>query len=100
MRCGDFRQSYAEDMSLFESPLPRVLLAGLLVFLLVLPQFATTYWLDVLNRIFIAIIAAAGLNMVTGYTGLISLGDGGLPGGGRLHHRRRWPARPGSPSWW
>lgn len=74
MRCGDFRQSYAEDMSLFESPLPRVLLAGLLVFLLVLPQFATTYWLDVLNRIFIAIIAAAGLNVVTGYTGLISLG--------------------------
>lgn len=74
MRCGDFRQSYAEDMSLFDSPLPRVLLAGLLVFLLVLPQFATTYWLDVLNRIFIAIIGAAGLNIVTGYTGLISLG--------------------------
>jgi branched-chain amino acid transport system permease protein len=74
MRCGDFRQSYAEDMSLFDSPLPRVLLAGLLVFLLVLPQFASTYWLDVLNRIFIAIIGAAGLNVVTGYTGLISLG--------------------------
>lgn len=74
MRCGDFRQSYAEDMSLFESPLPRVLLAGLLVFLLVLPQFATTYWLDVLNRILIAIIGAIGLNVVTGYTGLISLG--------------------------
>ena len=74
MRCGDFRQSYAEDMSLFESPLPRVLLAGLLVFLLVLPGFASTYWLDVLSRIFIAIIAATGLNVVTGYTGLISLG--------------------------
>jgi branched-chain amino acid transport system permease protein len=74
MRCGDFRQSYAEDMSLFDSPLPRVLLAGLLVLLLVLPRFATTYWLDVMNRISIAIIAAAGLNVVTGYTGLISLG--------------------------
>jgi branched-chain amino acid transport system permease protein len=61
-------------MALFDSPLPRVLLTGLLVFLLVLPRFATTYWLDVLNRIFIAIIAAAGLNVVTGYTGLISLG--------------------------
>jgi branched-chain amino acid transport system permease protein len=74
MRCGDFRESYAEDMALFDSALPRALLAGLLLFLLVLPQFATTYWLDVLNRIFIAIIAAAGLNVVTGYTGLISLG--------------------------
>jgi branched-chain amino acid transport system permease protein len=61
-------------MSLFDSPLPRVLLTGLLVVLLVLPQFATTYWLDVMNRIAIAIIAAAGLNVVTGYTGLISLG--------------------------
>lgn len=74
MRCGDFRQSYAEDMSLFDSPLPRVLLTGLIVVLLVLPQFATTYWLDVMNRIAIAIIAAAGLNVVTGYTGLISMG--------------------------
>jgi branched-chain amino acid transport system permease protein len=74
MRCGDFRQSYSEDMALFDSPLPRVLLTGLLVFLLVLPQFATTYWLDVLNRICIAIIGAVGLNVVTGYTGLISLG--------------------------
>jgi branched-chain amino acid transport system permease protein len=74
MRCGDFRESYAEDMALFDSPLPRVLLTGLLVFLLVLPQFATTYWLDVLNRIFIAIIGAMGLNVVTGFTGLISLG--------------------------
>ena len=74
MRCGDFRQSYAEDMALFDSPLPRVLLGLLLAVMLVLPQFATTYWLDVLNRIFIAIIAAAGLNVVTGYTGLISLG--------------------------
>ena len=74
MRCGDFRQSYAEDMSLFESPLPRVLLGLLVVVLLVLPRFATSYWLDVMNRIFIAIIAAVGLNVVTGYTGLISLG--------------------------
>jgi branched-chain amino acid transport system permease protein len=74
MRCGDFRQSYAEDMAIFDSPLPRWLLAALLAVLLATPFFATTYWLDVLNRIFIAIIAAMGLNIVTGFTGLISLG--------------------------
>jgi branched-chain amino acid transport system permease protein len=74
MRCGDFRESYSEDMAIFESPLPRWLLAALLVALLSVPAFATTYWLDVLNRIFIAIIAATGLNIVTGFTGLISLG--------------------------
>jgi branched-chain amino acid transport system permease protein len=56
MRCGDFRESYAEDMAIFESPLPRWLLAALLVALLAVPLFASTYWL------------------VTGFTGLISLG--------------------------
>jgi len=74
MRCGDFRQSYAEDMAIFDSPLPRWLLTALLAVLLVIPFFMGSYWLDVLNRIFIAIIAAMGLNIVTGYTGLISLG--------------------------
>ena len=29
-------------------------------------------------------LAAMGLNIVTGYTGLISLGTGGVHGGGRL----------------
>ena len=74
MRCGDFRQSYAEDMAIFDSPLPRWLLTALLAVLLVIPFFTGSYWLDVLNRIFIAIIAAMGLNIVTGFTGLISLG--------------------------
>jgi len=74
MRCGDFRESYAEDMAIFDSALPRWLLAVFLAFLLAVPAFATSYWLDVLNRIFIAIIAATGLNIVTGFTGLISLG--------------------------
>jgi len=74
MRCGDFRESYSEDMAIFDSRLPRVLLGLLLALLAALPAFATTYWLDVLNRIFIAIIAATGLNIVTGFTGLISLG--------------------------
>ena len=38
------------------------------------PLFATTYWLDVLNRIGIAIIGALGLNILVGYTGQISIG--------------------------
>ena len=38
------------------------------------PRFATTYWLDVLNRIGIAIIGAIGLNILVGYTGQISIG--------------------------
>jgi len=82
MRCGDFRESYAEDMAIFESPLPRWLLGFLLAGLLALPAFATTYWLDVLNRILIAVIAATGLNIVTGFTGYTTAalaGKAGLP---------------------
>ena len=75
MRCGDFRTSYAADMAVFESPLSRVLLAALLVLLAAFPLFGSTYWLDVANRIGIAVIAAMGLNVLTGFTGQISLGN-------------------------
>ena len=44
MRCGDFRETYAEDMAIFESPLPRWLLGALVVFLATLPFWATSTW--------------------------------------------------------
>ena len=75
MRCGDFRTTYAEDMAIFDSTLARGLLAALLVLLVLLPLLATGYWLDVTNRIGIAVIAATGLNILTGFTGQISLGN-------------------------
>jgi branched-chain amino acid transport system permease protein len=75
MRCGDFRETYREDMAIFDSPLPRRLLAVLLVALALVPLVATSFWMDVLLRILIAIIAATGLNILTGFTGQISLGN-------------------------
>jgi branched-chain amino acid transport system permease protein len=42
--------------------------------LFTIPMFASTYELDVLNRIGIAIIGALGLNILIGYTGQISIG--------------------------
>lgn len=75
MRCGDFRQTYAEDMAIFESPLPRWLLGLLVAALATMPFVSTSYWMDVLNRILIAVIAAMGLNILTGFTGQISLGN-------------------------
>jgi branched-chain amino acid transport system permease protein len=75
MRCGDFRETYAEDMAIFESPVSRTLVIVFLIALAALPFFATYYWLDVIMRILIAVIAAAGLNILTGFTGLISLGN-------------------------
>jgi len=75
MRCGDFRETYRDDMAIFESPWPRVLLAAFLVLLAAAPLVASSFWMDVLNRILIAIVAAMGLNILTGFTGQISLGN-------------------------
>jgi branched-chain amino acid transport system permease protein len=75
LRCGDFRTSYAADMAIFETPVSRWATILFVVALAAVPAFATTYWLDVLNRIAIASIAALGLNILTGFTGQISLGN-------------------------
>ncbi len=75
MRCGDFRTTYAEDMAIFDTAFARRALGIFLVALFLLPQVSNAYWLDVLNRIGIAIIGAVGLNILTGFTGQISLGN-------------------------
>ena len=75
MRCGDFRTSYRADMAIFETRFARGLLLAFLVVLALLPLVATHFWLDVLVRILIAVVAATGLNILTGFTGQISLGN-------------------------
>ena len=75
MRCGDFRETYSKDMAIFETSFARSLLALFVAVLLAVPAFASSFWLDVLNRILIAVIAATGLNILTGFTGQISLGN-------------------------
>ncbi|HEX4384851.1 MAG TPA: branched-chain amino acid ABC transporter permease [Myxococcales bacterium] len=47
----------------------------LLLALFALPPFLSSYWLDVICRTGIAIIGAMGLNLLTGSTGQISLGN-------------------------
>src|SRR5438132_11744725 len=74
MKCGGFRVSYRSDEQIFGTSTPRVALVVFLGLLFTIPMFASTYWLDVLNRIGIAIIGALGLNILIGYTGQISIG--------------------------
>src|SRR3954463_3704136 len=62
-------------MAIFDSSLSRLLLGVFLAVLCAVPLFATSYWMDVANRIGIAVIAAMGLNILTGFTGQISLGN-------------------------
>src|SRR5256885_5099797 len=74
MKCGGFRVSYRSDEQIFDTYTPRVALVVFLGLLFTIPMFASTYELDVLNRIGIAIIGALGLNLLIGYTGQISIG--------------------------
>jgi branched-chain amino acid transport system permease protein len=67
--------SYQSDERIFDTRWPVVGVVALFAALAFVPQFATTYWLDVLNRIGIAIIGALGLNILVGYTGQISIGQ-------------------------
>jgi branched-chain amino acid transport system permease protein len=75
MRCGEFHTTYASDMGIFDTRRSRWLLGAFVVALFAIPLLATSYWLDVANRAAIAIIAATGLNILTGFTGQISLGN-------------------------
>lgn len=75
MQCGDFKTSYAADMTIFDSRLTRILVFVFICLVFTVPLYSSSYMLDVSNRIGIAIIAAIGLNILTGFTGLISLGN-------------------------
>jgi branched-chain amino acid transport system permease protein len=46
--------------------------------MLIFPWFAGRYWLNLANTIGIAAISAIGLNVLVGYTGQISIGQGGF----------------------
>jgi branched-chain amino acid transport system permease protein len=81
--CGNYREDYAQELTIFDTDYGRVCLGLFLVFLFfVIPLTVSPYMLYILNTIGIAAIAAIGLNILVGYTGLISLGHGAFFGVG------------------
>ncbi len=98
MECGVFFTTYKQDMALRRKPLQKVRLGLFIAFVLVFPFIASPYWLNLGNQIALATIGAIGLNILVGYTGQISLGQGafmavGAYGAGLL------TARAGLPFW-
>jgi branched-chain amino acid transport system permease protein len=73
---GVYHTTYESDMGLRRMPAERVRLVVFVAFLLLLPFVASPYWLTLANQIAIATIGAIGLNILVGYTGQISLGQG------------------------
>ena len=81
--CGNYRENYEQELSIFETDFGRVcLLVFLALFIFIAPFVVSTYTLYILNIIGIAAIAAVGLNILVGYTGQISLGHGAFFGVG------------------
>lgn len=70
---GDFDRSYEQDMSLLRQKWQWALLLVSLIALYLMPQRGETY--IVLNQIAYTVITLQGLNLLTGYTGQISLGQ-------------------------
>lgn len=72
---GIFNVSYQQDNAIVRTGLQWGLLIAFLLFLLVFPFFAGTYFLSVVISLAIVLIAVMGLNIVTGYCGQLSLGQ-------------------------
>ena len=76
--CGTRNYSYATDMAIMRTKTHWALLALLLVVLFTAPLYLNSYWLGVANLVGITIIAATGLNILTGYAGQLSVGHAGF----------------------
>ena len=81
-KCGLFFTSYAQERRIFTSWFQRSWLIGFAVLLCVLPFVLNTYYVTILNTVFISVMAAASLNLLTGVCGQISLGHAAFMGVG------------------
>jgi branched-chain amino acid transport system permease protein len=77
---GQFKENYVSDQAIFPILQDRWVMGLLAVAaFLVPPLFSNEYWLQaVLIPFLIYSLAAIGLNLLTGYAGLLSLGTGGF----------------------
>jgi branched-chain amino acid transport system permease protein len=98
MLIGNFKETYAADQALFRTPAARAGLWVLLGMALAFPFLAGDYLLYLANLVGIFTIAALGLNILTGYTGQISLGHAGFVGVG-AYATAIVASRAGLPFW-
>lgn len=80
MRIGDFKETYASDEAIFQTATARFWMGALFVALLIFPFVASDYMLYMANLVGVAIVAAVGLNILTGFAGQISLGHAAFVG--------------------
>lgn len=75
---GTFAKSYAQDMGIIRTKMQWISLLLLMVLLFTIPLYASNSFLTLLTVIGITIVSVHGLNILTGYCGLISMGHSGF----------------------
>jgi len=97
--CGVLKTSYEADMAFYPLPIARwaVAVVAVLMFV-VLPLGLEEYYLSIVNLISITVVGALGLNILTGYTGQISIGHGAFMSVG-AYTAANFAVRLGFPFW-
>ncbi len=75
MRSGYFKETVAEHINLTDSTLQRIWILIGLIFVVALPFYFGLYGISLITLMAISAIGAMGLNILTGWTGQISLGQ-------------------------
>jgi branched-chain amino acid transport system permease protein len=78
MRSGYFKQRYSELLVLTDSPAVKVWTLVLLVALVAAPVLMSNFLLSYMTIILFTLVGVLGLTVLTGFTGLISLGHVGF----------------------
>jgi len=81
---GNYFTTYQEEQRIFFTHIDRLLFAAFLAALFAWPLFieASSKYMQILDNILVAVIAVLGLNLVTGFGGLISVGHAAFVGVG------------------
>ncbi len=80
MRIGTLKEPSTADAALFDSRTQPAWLAVAAALLVLFPFMASDYWLYLACLVSINVASATGLNILTGYTGLVSLGQAAFMG--------------------
>ncbi|WP_316897330.1 branched-chain amino acid ABC transporter permease [Pseudodesulfovibrio indicus] len=81
-KCGLFFTTYEGEAQVFQSGFQKLVIGLFLVLLCVAPLILNTHQTSIMNLIFISVIGAVSLNLLTGVCGQISLGHGAFIGVG------------------
>jgi branched-chain amino acid transport system permease protein len=100
--CGQFKSTYTADQAIFPIAQDRwALIVTLVVAFLVIPLLGNEYWIgSILIPFLIYALAAIGLNILTGYAGLLSLGTAGFMAVGAFAAYNLMIRIPGLPFLW